>query len=127
MHLSVATNYKTERKAQRAKWKQDFLNSLKPGVILYDTWGYDQTQVDFYAVLDVRGSKVLIRELHAVTVPGSEGMMCDRVRPSTQLVTDAPAIWKVIRSNRIKINESVSLRVWDSKDDERGTHRSWYA
>ena len=34
--------------------------------ILYSTWGYDQTNVDFYKVLAVKGSFVTVRELQQV-------------------------------------------------------------
>jgi hypothetical protein len=37
----------------------------KVGDILYTSWGYDQTNVDFYQVVRVKGSAVYVREIGA--------------------------------------------------------------
>ena len=68
-----------ERKADRSK-----PHSLKVGDILVSSWGYDQTNIDFYEVVEVKGTAtVIIREIaqereqtgweqyKAVPVPGS--------------------------------------------------------
>lgn len=38
-------------------------HTLKLGDVLYSSWGYDQTNVEFYEVVAVRGSVVDLREL----------------------------------------------------------------
>lgn len=37
---------------------------IKPGAIFYASWGYDQTNIDFYQIIAVKGIKVIVRELY---------------------------------------------------------------
>lgn len=48
-------------KARRAEARKP--HSLKVGDVLYTSWGYEQTNVEFYEVVSVRGSVVDLREL----------------------------------------------------------------
>jgi hypothetical protein len=52
-------DHKAKRKAERAS----FRHTLKVGDILYASWGYDQTNIDFYQVVAVREKSVLLREI----------------------------------------------------------------
>lgn len=52
-----------ERKAARAAEKAVWVNPLKVGEILYTSWGYDQTNVEFFAVTRVSGRRVWVREI----------------------------------------------------------------
>lgn len=121
--LKTSLEFRNERKAQNKKLYAEFLKLLKPGVILFDAWGYDQTNVDFYIIKEVKASKVLIQELSFTTVEGSQRNSRDRVVPGIE--TDEPPIWKQVRANRILINDSISLRIY--KPDPSGVYRSWYA
>ena len=47
-----------ERKA-RAAWQ----HGLKVGDIFRCSWGYDQTNIDFYEVVEVKGKAVVVREI----------------------------------------------------------------
>ena len=54
--------YKSERKAKK---QAPTIHALpfKPGDILYNSWGYDQTNVDFYQVVRCTKSSVFIRQI----------------------------------------------------------------
>jgi hypothetical protein len=59
--------YKAERKAKK---KAPALSAVpfKPGDILYNSWGYDQTNVDFYEVVEVKSaSTIIIRPIAQTT------------------------------------------------------------
>ena len=43
--------------------KKSFQNPAKVGDILYSSWGYDQTNIDFYQVVKVSGKTIKIREI----------------------------------------------------------------
>lgn len=45
-------------KLKARKAKAEFVHSLKVGDLLYSSWGYEQTNVDFYKVKAVRGKVV---------------------------------------------------------------------
>tara|TARA_Y100000589_G_scaffold328657_1_gene373263 strand:+ start:197 stop:826 length:630 start_codon:yes stop_codon:yes gene_type:complete len=48
--LEDIARLKIERKEQKKKEKQEFFDSIQVGDIFVDSWGYDQTNVDFYKV-----------------------------------------------------------------------------
>jgi hypothetical protein len=50
---------RTEQRATKAAW----INPLKVGDLLYTSWGYDQTNVEFYAVTHVSGRRVKVRQI----------------------------------------------------------------
>jgi hypothetical protein len=52
-----------ERKGKQRADKAAWINPLKVGDLLYTSWGYDQTNVEFYAVTRVSGKRVWIREI----------------------------------------------------------------
>lgn len=78
--LQASVDFKASRMAE----KRAFVHSLKVGDILRSSWGYDQTNIDYYQVVEVRGKAVIIREIgqevvedgaaafsgHCVPVPG---------------------------------------------------------
>lgn len=48
-----------EKRQQRAAWT----NPLTVGTILYTSWGYDQTNVEFFVVTKVSGRRTWVREI----------------------------------------------------------------
>lgn len=51
------------RKAN-AKARSEFQHSVKVGDVFYTSWGYDQTNVEYFQVVALRGAKqVLVREI----------------------------------------------------------------
>lgn len=60
---SIEQTVARRQKAQADKKAQP--NTLKAGDILHTSWGYDQTNVDFYAVTRVSGKRVYARRIAA--------------------------------------------------------------
>lgn len=54
-----------ERKAEYKAKKQAFKHSLQVGDVLRCSWGYDQTNIDYYQVTELCGKHVVIREIAA--------------------------------------------------------------
>ena len=52
-----------ERITQRRTERKEFKTALKPGDILHTSWGYDQTNVEFFQVLEVSKNTIQIREI----------------------------------------------------------------
>lgn len=61
-----------ERKAQHAADKKK-PHGLEVGNILVDSWGYDQTNVNFYEVVAVKGATIKIQPVYAATVESKQG------------------------------------------------------
>jgi hypothetical protein len=103
----------------------EFKNKLKIGDVLYDSWGYEQTNVDFYIIKSINSnkSKIVIQEIGHVEVSDTHqanGMSCNVLPDVNKSIGEE--IVKNIRSERIKICDSVSLKYWDG----RPLYKSWY-
>lgn len=59
--LSVSD--RQDRINQRKLERKAFKHTLKTGDILTSSWGYDQTNIDFYQVKEVRGAFVIVQKI----------------------------------------------------------------
>lgn len=112
--------WKAERKAKKqAVNNQD----IEIGAIFYDSWGYEQTNIDFYQVIDKIGKRTLIVKEIASQSIRATGPMSDEVK----------AVKDAFTSEEMKVmltdNDSFKIKGyrWASKWDGRALHRSWYA
>jgi hypothetical protein len=106
-HLSEWQKRKDERREARKA-----PHCLKVGNILRARWGYDQTNVDFYEVIAVRGKVVDVQEIgqHAVDRRGPSG---DSVIP---IRTGRGKIYRSKRPSRdgyVRIDDVISAHLWD--------------
>jgi hypothetical protein len=127
-------NRKAEKKA--------FHHGYKPGDILSGSWGYDQTNREFYQVTGVNpaSNSILIRKIGGHAVGGSGGFMCQdvvvdknkfcgperraMVNPSYRAGEKGSLYITVeINGQWDKNGTRVSLSEWDGKPE----YESWYA
>lgn len=95
--------------------------NVSVGDIFYGSWGYDQTNVNFYEVTGLTGASVRIREVGQVQV-GDSG-------PSESVMPDkgnyiGPEMTKRLKSGyqgsaAIKVNDVISAWAWDGKPKHR--------
>ncbi len=98
---------------------------LNPDDILVSSWGYEQTNVNFYQVISVKNRTVKMREI-ALKTDGESwaGAMSDHVVP----VKDAFLERAEVMTKRVGIGDSVKLDYgYAGKWDGRPRYRSWYA
>lgn len=95
-------------------------HSLKTGDILYTSWGYDQTNIDFYQVAQICGKKkVLIVKLGKSVVENNT--YTDKVVPNeahiaSELMPKMVGTYKWGENeNYIRINEVSTATKWDGK------------
>jgi hypothetical protein len=72
---------------------KDFAASdfYKVGDVVMNTWGYEQTNVEFYQVLEVKNKSLVVREICADVVKDStysHGMACNLVADLNNFVKD---------------------------------------
>ncbi len=98
---------------------------LKVGDILVNSWGYDQTNTDFYEIVATSQHTVDLRPLVSETVPGTEGFMCDKRIPKPGHYT-GEKIRKAVRNangtNYVSFRFG-SGRPWNGQPQ----YCSWYA
>lgn len=122
--LERAKKVKEERKIARAAAKAAALESVKIGDLFVASWGWEQTNVDAYQVVEKKGATVTLREIALQTVEGSDqGFMSDRVVP----VKDAfigQEFKKRITGRGINIDD---VRYASPAEEGKDFYRSWYA
>lgn len=116
--LRLKQAHQQKRRAERSA----FVHTLKMGDLLFTSWGYDQTNVDFYEVVEVKSKKsVLLRKLK-VTIT-QDGFMCGKTTPLKGEYTGNAFLKRVAAGNRVKIDDGQNAYPWDGK----GKSCSWYA
>jgi hypothetical protein len=87
-------------------------HGLVVGSILSSSWGYDQTNVDFYEVVAVTGKQVIIREIAAKQV-GRDSVVPVIGKFVGAPMRKAPSIYR--GKPWVKINSYASAKLWDGK------------
>lgn len=110
-----------DMKKKRQEDKKNFQHSLEVGSILYSSWGYDQTNVNFYEVTDVKGKQVILRPIAQKTV--KEDAYYESVVPSPGRFT-GPAIRRTPSGTNpsnvsVKINSSQYASLWDGRPKQQ--------
>ncbi len=100
----------------------------KVGDILSSSWGYDQTNVDFYKVLRFTGKSVVIQRIESDTT--EEGFMCGHSVPhvphTASKYRGEPMTKRVNYHGNgygVKITDYASAYLWDGQPERT----SWYA
>lgn len=70
-------NEHAERKEVKRQERKEFQHNLKVGDILSASWGYDQTNQDYYQVIRVIDKKIVIREIASKQV-GVDRVVADK-------------------------------------------------
>lgn len=108
---------------------------FKVGDIFHESWGYDQTNVNFYEVVEKASAHyAIVREICQNQVPGSQGFDCCNVRPApgeylnddTMRVKIQFQSWSSEKTLYFKSRSFSSATI--IKDPENyTTYKSWYA
>ena len=113
---------KERRKVEQKAAKVAFAKQIEIGTLLHYSWGYDQTQCEYFQVVDKKGQTVAIREIQAKAVEGSgQGMAC-RMKP----VRDAfvsEVITKRIGSYGLSMDHGTATPC----TEDESHYCSWYA
>ena len=121
--LERAEQYKAERKAKRAAEKAAALETVQKGDIFVASWGWEQTNIDAYQVVEKKGATVALREIAVASIEGSEGFMSDRVRPVLNHFI-GERFTKRITGRGINIDD---VRYAAPAEEGKDFYRSWYA
>lgn len=124
--------YKEDKQEAKKKAKQNFENPYKVGDILYDSWGYEQTNVSFYQIVKVSDKSVWIRKIGEEQVETDEfGPFGGRKKPIKDKFVSDEIIRKPVNIYLSNSGEPVpylrsthgSLSKYDKGD--KGIYYSW--
>jgi hypothetical protein len=130
-------------KAERKRLQREANQSLKAsdfysvGDIVVNTWGWEQTNVDFYQVTEVKAKTIVVRSIAQTIVEGSmmsHGMACDVIPVKDGFFAEDDHLHEVY-ALRVKAGhkgEGHCLSNPESyyyfhKWDGRAEYKSWYA
>lgn len=124
-HISNILSWET-KKQERKEERKNITKDIKVGDLFYSSWGYDQTNVDFYQVIAVKGKTFTIQEICGKSVPGSGG---DYNGMADQVTAVRDAFVEPSDNHPILTKRSFNLDCgFLSPTTETEKHyRSWYA
>ena len=105
--------------------KRSVFYTLQVGDILHYSWGYDQTNCDFFQVVSTTKNTVTLREIGSRTVPGSEVShgMADKRAPVPDVFYGEPITKRVSGDNYVSMDNGCASKC--SRDSS--FYCSWYA
>jgi hypothetical protein len=113
-----------QEKSQKSMDRKNYTHSLVLGDILSGSWGYDQTNVDFYEVVAVPTAKsVRVRKVQSKIVR-EDGHGSVYVVPDKGNYDGPPALKIVSLQGTVKIDETLRVTKWDG-NPERATAFGW--
>ena len=110
--VEMANKHKAEQKLSKEKDKAEFFESIKVGDIFVDSWGYDQTNVDFYLVTKKLKASIKIVKIGSKIVSTSIGT--EMVVPVKDAVIGEERT-KIPQDGYIKTSSYRLARLWDGK------------
>jgi hypothetical protein len=102
-----ALAYKQKRQEER----RNFRHSIQPGEIYYTSWGYDQTNVDFFEVVAVAEKSISVRPISSKVVKSERGADYVAAIPGKYV---GPPVTKVPNVNGFSIDGHYASK-WDGK------------
>lgn len=106
--------------------RKNNVHGLVEGDILWSSWGYEQTNINFYQVLSAVGKSIVVREI-SLNVIRSDGSGSDYVVPDVGSFKKGPPMKKIPQGSgkdaRVKIETSYAYK-WDGQPKRR-TSPEW--
>lgn len=127
IRAQIAHTAEREKASAERRKARNKPHSLEKGLILYTCWGYDQTNTEFFEIVDVPSPcYVLLQEISAPLVRGEESFMSGNRMPDPEHRIGEPFRRKVDMaggSPSVSIDQVRTAWVWDGREKLV----SWYA
>jgi hypothetical protein len=109
-------------KAERRKAQKEFTTTLEVGSILYTSWGYEQTNVEWFQVTEVypSGKTVKVREIAGEVE--DTGFMCGKTTPIKDSFKGEELVKRVQKGDILRIDDVRSAYKWQGQPK----YCSWY-
>src|ERR1035437_248284 len=100
--ISSLMSFEERKQKNKVERKEKFdkaLAEMKIGDLFYSSWGYEQTNVDFYQVTEKKGKTFTVKQIHSATVKDStmpHGMADDRVPFKNSFLDETQNLHKLL-------------------------------
>lgn len=117
-----------EKRKQDRKGNPELLKQADTGAIFHFSWGYDQTQCDYFQVISRKGQMVKVQQIASRSVKGSEGHMSDnRIAVKDSFLTDEKILTKKVQFTKGTPYLTMASYGWCSLWNGKPQYCSWYA
>lgn len=129
LYKRLYDNIKSEQK--RLAEKREAQKTMKAsdhysvGTIIYDSWGYEQTNVDFYQVKRVMAKSIVVQRICSQQLTDSmysHGMACDVIAVPDSFIEKYDEITLRVKPNGGLTSRHGSMSKWDGSPK----YTSWY-
>lgn len=103
--IETNSQYKKELKARQKELRGEFLEKIQIGSLFATSWGYEQTNVEWYQVTNVKGCSVYLRQIAADITPN--GYMSGDSKPVKDTFI-GEEFKRIVRGASIRIDEVVN-------------------
>jgi len=110
---TIENNNASLQKKEEYKKSRMQPHTLKVGDFLYSSWGYDQTNIDFFKVIDVVGKNTIKVAKVRCNVTPTQYEYSDNVTPTDEIISDIATCRVNGRTNSISINSFSYAYPWD--------------
>lgn len=106
----IAAAFKRERenaalKVAKLEKRKAWQHPYKPGDLFRRSWGYDQTNIDWYEVVEVKGKHLIVREIAQARSDCGAAAYSDKSVPLPgEFLADRDPFRVLAQDGRIKIN-----------------------
>jgi len=114
-------------KIEQLQKKKEIFKQVEVGSIFVSSWGYDQTNVDAYQVIEKKGTAtVILREIGLNIIENSDhgNMSCSVLPDKDSFLEKSEPFEKRVNGYGITMNSYSTACLWDG---ESSFYNSWYA
>lgn len=98
-----------KRKKEDLAKRKEYKHSYKVGDILVASWGYDQTNTDYYQVVDVKGKFLYLREIGAKQTDG------EHTSGAKNSFKNDKVLKRLAGINGVNIDSVIHASLWDGR------------
>jgi hypothetical protein len=128
-------NAEKARKEQKKLAQQNMKHNFQVGQVLYNSWGWEQTNIDFYEIVEVKAKSILIRSICKFFPENQKGninSMAGYVAPMKGHYNGEPQLKKINVSVGYNGNVSYYIKAehgcfCEYAASQEGVYSSWYA
>jgi hypothetical protein len=130
--LFTARQAHDKRQADRRAEDKAFVHDAQVGDIYRTCWGYDQTNVEFFQIVEIKGKWAILREIAAAVDERTAGGPSERIGPQTGAFLEprpnqsessdyGKPIRRLIQKHGIKICDVRTAWKWGAREPITGT------
>ena len=114
-YYQTRSKWDADRKAAESIRATEDAAKIQIGTIFYSSWGYDQTNIDFYLCTAHKGNAVTLQPIESKLVENNAHQMTGRVVANPDKFKGEPLSKRINKSGAITLNSYSFCSIWDGQ------------